>query len=63
MVCKINGAHGWLLSSFLSPHTNSREDEYGGSTDKRVSILKEIIEKAKEHVVAKQTVYRAIRAY
>jgi 2,4-dienoyl-CoA reductase-like NADH-dependent reductase (Old Yellow Enzyme family) len=47
---QLNGAHGWLLSSFLSPYTNHRDDEYGGSIDKRVTILKEIIEKAREHV-------------
>jgi 2,4-dienoyl-CoA reductase-like NADH-dependent reductase (Old Yellow Enzyme family) len=47
---QLHGAHGWLLSSFLSPYTNRRDDEYGGSIDNRVTILKEIIEKARERV-------------
>ena len=47
---QLHGAHGFLLSSFLSPYTNRRHDQYGGSIDKRVNILKEILEKAREHV-------------
>ena len=47
---ELHGAHGYLLSSFLSPYTNHRDDEYGGKIDKRVTILKEIIEHAREHV-------------
>jgi 2,4-dienoyl-CoA reductase-like NADH-dependent reductase (Old Yellow Enzyme family) len=44
---QIHGAHGWLLSSFLSPYTNRRNDQYGGSIEKRVTILREIIAKAR----------------
>ena len=47
---QLHGAHGWLLSSFLSPYTNCRHDQYGGSIEKRVTILKEIITKARESV-------------
>lgn len=47
---QLHGAHGYLLSSFLSPYTNRRDDEYGGSIDKRITLLKEIIEQAREHV-------------
>jgi 2,4-dienoyl-CoA reductase-like NADH-dependent reductase (Old Yellow Enzyme family) len=47
---QIHGAHGWLLSSFLSPYTNRRNDQYGGSIEKRVTILREIIAKARESV-------------
>jgi 2,4-dienoyl-CoA reductase-like NADH-dependent reductase (Old Yellow Enzyme family) len=47
---QLHGAHGYLLSSFLSPHTNRRSDEYGGSIVKRVTILNEIIGKARERV-------------
>ena len=47
---QLHGAHGYLLSSFISPHTNRREDKYGGSLEKRIAILREIIGKARERV-------------
>lgn len=47
---QLHAAHGYLLSSFLSPYTNQREDQYGGNVDKRVTILKEIIENARDKV-------------
>jgi 2,4-dienoyl-CoA reductase-like NADH-dependent reductase (Old Yellow Enzyme family) len=47
---ELHGAHGWLLSSFLSPHTNKREDRYGGSTRNRVQIIREIVERGRNWV-------------
>lgn len=47
---QLHGAHGYLLSSFLSPYTNRRSDEYGGSIVQRAAILREIIVKARERV-------------
>lgn len=41
---EIHAAHGYLISSFLSPHTNKREDEYGGSLENRMRILVNIIQ-------------------
>ncbi len=40
---ELHGAHFYLLSSFLSPFTNNREDDYGGDTTGRTRILREII--------------------
>ena len=40
---QIHSAHGYLLSSFLSPVTNRREDEYGGSVDNRARFLIQIL--------------------
>jgi 2,4-dienoyl-CoA reductase-like NADH-dependent reductase (Old Yellow Enzyme family) len=47
---QIHAAHGYLLSSFLSPYTNKRDDQYGGSTENRVRILREIHEKSTKKV-------------
>jgi 2,4-dienoyl-CoA reductase-like NADH-dependent reductase (Old Yellow Enzyme family) len=47
---QLHAAHGWLLSSFLSPHTNRREDQYGGSTANRVRIVTEIYRRARTMV-------------
>ena len=40
---QIHAAHGYLLSTFISPHTNRRTDEWGGSVENRSRILVEII--------------------
>ncbi|KAF0154364.1 MAG: NADH:flavin oxidoreductase/NADH oxidase [Syntrophaceae bacterium] len=47
---EIHAAHGWLMSSFLSPHTNKREDIYGGSVANRTRILRDIYAKARKKV-------------
>lgn len=46
--CQLHGAHGFLLSQFLSPHTNRRTDEYGGSAAKRLTLLKRLIKEIRE---------------
>ncbi len=43
-------AHGYLLNRFLSPHANKRTDEYGGSGEKRIRILEEIVASIKTKV-------------
>lgn len=40
---ELHGAHGYLIQEFLSPHTNHRTDEYGGSFDNRMRFVTEII--------------------
>ena len=47
---QLHVAHGWLLSTFLSPRTNKRTDAYGGSTENRVRILDEIFKRARNMV-------------
>ena len=39
----IHAGHGWLLEQFLSPSTNSRNDEYGGSLENRARLAVEVI--------------------
>jgi len=40
---EIHGGHGYLLSSFVSPSTNKREDEYGGDVAGRARLLLEVV--------------------
>ncbi|RIY33571.1 hypothetical protein CJP74_01520 [Psittacicella melopsittaci] len=40
---EIHGAHGYLLSEFISPLTNHRTDEFGGSLEKRYEVFRRII--------------------
>ncbi|MBU8879287.1 NADPH dehydrogenase NamA [Bacillus sp. FJAT-29790] len=46
-VIEIHGAHGYLINEFLSPLTNKRTDEYGGSQENRYRFLREVIEAVK----------------
>lgn len=41
---EIHGAHGYLITQFLSPFTNQRDDDYGGSFDNRLRFLLEVVE-------------------
>ena len=41
-VVEIHGAHGYLLHSFLSPLSNTRDDAYGGDFDGRTRLLREV---------------------
>ena len=47
-VIEIHAAHGYLIHEFLSPITNKRSDEYGGSLENRTRFLKEILTSIKE---------------
>lgn len=53
---EIHAAHGYLITQFLSPFSNRRTDEYGGSTNNRRRFLDEIISAVRERVGADFTV-------
>lgn len=41
---ELHAGHGYIIQQFLSPHTNRRTDEYGGSFDNRMRFVTEIIQ-------------------
>lgn len=41
---ELHGGHGYIIQQFLSPNTNKREDEYGGSFENRMRFITEIID-------------------
>jgi 2,4-dienoyl-CoA reductase-like NADH-dependent reductase (Old Yellow Enzyme family) len=47
-IVEIHSAHGYLLQEFLSPLSNIRTDEYGGSFENRIRLLKEVVSAVKK---------------
>jgi 2,4-dienoyl-CoA reductase-like NADH-dependent reductase (Old Yellow Enzyme family)/thioredoxin reductase len=47
---EIHGGHGYLLSSFISPKTNTRTDAYGGSLENRLRLLLQVIAAVRDAV-------------
>ena len=47
---ELHGAHGYLISQFLSPYANRRTDEYGGDIHNRTRFVEEIIEETKSRL-------------
>lgn len=45
---QLHVAHGFLLSEFVTPDSNQRTDQYGGSAENRIRIVLEIIEEARK---------------
>lgn len=47
---EVHGAHGYLLSSFMSPATNTRTDDYGGDLKGRARLLLEVVRAVRDTI-------------
>ena len=47
-IVELHGGHGYIIQQFMSPNTNQRTDEYGGSFDNRMRFITEIIQGIRE---------------
>lgn len=56
-VLEIHGAHGYLIHQFLSPHSNLRNDEYGGSEPNRMRFAIEVVEAVRAHWPASKPLF------
>ena len=55
---ELHGAHGYLLNQFFSPLFNRREDEFGGSLEKRMRFPLLIVEKVRRILGDRLLLYR-----
>ncbi|MGW6903176.1 NADH:flavin oxidoreductase/NADH oxidase [Streptomyces sp. NPDC054940] len=47
-VAEVHGAHGYLINEFLSPYSNHRTDEYGGSYENRTRFALQVVDAVRE---------------
>ncbi len=47
---QVHAANGYLMSQFLTPHTNRRTDDYGGSLERRTRLLRDVIKSIRAEV-------------
>lgn len=65
---EVHAGHGYLISQFLSPYTNHRKDEYGGTLENRMRFMREVITKVMKEakddmaVVVKTNMYDGFRS-
>lgn len=61
-IIELHAAHGYLLHQFLSPLSNHREDDYGGSFENRIRLLLEVIEAVQSEMTAGMPLFVRISA-
>ena len=61
-VLEIHAAHGYLLHQFLSPHSNQRSDQYGGSLDNRMRLVLRVTERVRAVVPVELPLFVRISA-
>jgi 2,4-dienoyl-CoA reductase-like NADH-dependent reductase (Old Yellow Enzyme family)/thioredoxin reductase len=57
-VIELHGAHGYLLTTFLSPMTNQRQDQWGGDEEGRLRFPLRVIERVKRAIGDRPLSYR-----
>ncbi|MBC8393667.1 MAG: NADH:flavin oxidoreductase, partial [Deltaproteobacteria bacterium] len=60
---QLHGAHGYLINQFLCPHTNRRQDKWGGSIENRMRFVTEIYERIHKNVGDDYPILIKISAY
>ncbi|WP_118951312.1 NADH:flavin oxidoreductase/NADH oxidase [Taibaiella helva] len=61
-VIELHAAHGYLLHQFLSPLSNQRTDEYGGSFENRIRLLLEVVAAVQSEMAAHMPLFVRISA-
>ncbi|KAF9216253.1 protein disulfide-isomerase precursor, partial [Podila verticillata] len=61
-IVEIHGAHGYLIHNFLSPVTNRRTDQYGGSLENRARFLLEIVREVRAQFPAEKPISLRVSA-
>jgi 2,4-dienoyl-CoA reductase-like NADH-dependent reductase (Old Yellow Enzyme family) len=59
---EIHGAHGYLIHNFLSPVTNHRTDQYGGSLENRARFLLEVVRVVRANFPAEKPIFLRVSA-
>ncbi|HHV61972.1 MAG TPA: hypothetical protein GXX51_04955 [Firmicutes bacterium] len=52
-VVEVHAAHGYLIHEFLSPLSNQRVDQYGGTRENRAGLLREVLTELRANIPAK----------
>ena len=60
---QLHGAHGYLISQFLCPHTNRREDKWGGTIENRMRFVTEIYKRTRKNVGDDHPIFIKLNAY
>lgn len=55
---ELHGAHGYLLTSFLSPFSNHRDDAWGGDEERRLNFPRRVIERVRQSIGDRPLIYR-----
>ncbi len=61
-VVEIHAAHGYLIHEFLSPFSNQRNDEYGGSFENRIRLLREVVKAVRQEWPEKNPLFVRLSA-
>ncbi len=59
---EVHAAHGYLIHEFLSPLSNKRPDEYGGTRENRVRFLREVLTEVKKNIPKDMPVFVRVSA-